>query len=78
MVRLSIPMFVWLWALAGLLALGLLALFYAVREARRTRNREKVRLFCCGSCGRVYVDGRDVQVSVCPGCGAANEGVRRM
>lgn len=77
MILLSIPMFVWVWAIAGLLALGGIGLFYLARDVRRRRHREKVRVFCCGACGRVYVGKRDADVTACPACGHPNPASRR-
>ena len=80
MIRLGVPMVVWLWVVAGLAALAALGLFYAVRDARhqRRRRRRKMRLFCCAKCGRVYVGGRGEPSAACPACGRMNNSVRTM
>lgn len=80
MVRLGVPMLIWLWVVAGLAGLAALGLFYVVRDARllRRRRRRKMRLFCCGKCGRVYVGGRGEPAAPCPACGRMNNSVRTM
>lgn len=61
----------------GLVALTLLALYYAGRQGARQPRQARSRIYLCTHCRHVYVDSRDVPLARCDRCGTMNEAVKR-
>jgi len=63
--------FVYVLALLG--ALGVLALYYEFRRKRFDPEASQDTVFRCDKCAFVYTDDSDVDRSRCPQCGTTNE-----
>ena len=60
--------------LVGIFALWL---YYSRRNVWPARPLQRGKIFRCGGCGIVYVDGRDLPMARCPRCSVFNEAIRR-
>jgi hypothetical protein len=52
-------------------------LYYAHRKLWSEKPMPRGRIYRCAGCGHVYVETRDVPMSMCSQCGRFNEAVKR-
>jgi len=61
-----------LYVVAWLAALGVVAVYYEFRRKRFEPEPSEDNIFRCEKCAFVYTDDADVDRSRCPQCGAVN------